>query len=77
MAITTPIGYSQAELRQAQLEDPNIEEILQAKQGNCKPTADHAKGQSLEYRRLLQQWEQLTVLDGVLWRVYAQPREDR
>ena len=77
VAITTPIGYSQAELRQAQLEDPNIEEILQAKQGNCKPTADHAKGQSLEYRRLFQQWEQLTVLDGVLWRVYAQPREDR
>ena len=66
MALTTPIGYSHAELRQAQLEDPNVGEILQAKQDNCKPAADYAKGQSLEYRRLLQQWEQLIVSDGVL-----------
>ena len=43
-----------AELHQAQLEDPNIGEILQAKQGNCRPSMEHAKGHSLEYRRLLQ-----------------------
>ena len=77
VAVTTPIGYSHAELRQAQLEDPSIGEILQAKQGNCKPATEHAKGQNLEYRRLFQQWEQLTVSDGILWREYAQPREDR
>ena len=77
VAATTPIGYSHVELRQAQLEDPIIGEILQAKQGNCKPATEHAKGQNLEYRRLFQQWEQLTVSDGILWREYAQPREDR
>ena len=77
VAVTTPIGYSHAELCQAQLEDPIIREILQAKQGNCKPATEHAKGQNLEYRRLFQQWEQLTVSDGILWREYAQPREDR
>ena len=72
-----PIGYSHAELCQAQLEDPNVGEVLQAKQDNYKPAADYPKGQSLEYRRLLQQWEQLIVSDGVLWRLYVQPREDR
>ena len=77
VAVTTPIGYSHAELRQAQLEDPSIGEILQAKQGNCKPATEHPKGQNLEYRRLFQQWEQLTVSDGILWREYAQPIEDR
>ena len=75
--VAHPIGYSHAELCQAQLEEPSIGEILQAKQGNCKPATEHAKGQNLEYRRLFQQWEQLTVSDGILWREYAQPREDR
>ena len=63
---STPIGYSHAELHQAQLQDSIIGEILQAKQGNCKPTIEYAKAHSLEYRRLLQQWEQLTMSDGVL-----------
>ena len=45
VAVTIPIGYSHAELRQAQLEDPSIGEILQAKQGNRKPATEHGKGQ--------------------------------
>lgn len=65
------------ELHQAQLEDPNIGDILIAKQSNCKPAIEHAKGQSLEYRRLLQQWEQLSVRDGLLCRNYAQQSEDK
>ena len=54
-----------------------IGEILQAKQEDSKPASEHAKGQRVEYRRFFQQWEQLTVSDGILWRIYAQPREDR
>ena len=67
----------QSYVHQAQLQDSIIGEILQAKQGNCKPTIEYAKAHSLEYRRLLQQWEQLTMSDGVLWRVYTQPRENQ
>ena len=64
---TISIGYSQEEIRQAQLEDSIIGEILQAKQEDSKPASEHAKGQRMEYRRLFQQWEQLTVSDGILW----------
>ena len=77
VAAIIPVGYSPVELHQAQLEDPNIGDILIAKQSNCKPAIEHAKGQSLEYRRLLQQWEQLSMRDGLLCRNYAQPSEDK
>ena len=46
MATTILTGYSIAELCQAQLEDPNIGEVLQAKQGNCRQSVEHAKSQS-------------------------------
>ena len=77
LAATTLTGYSTAELHQAQLEDPNIGKVLQAKQGNCRPSMEQAKSRSLEYRRPLQQWEQLSVMDGVLMRLYTQPRENQ
>ena len=70
VATTTLTGYSTAELQQAQLEDPNIGEILQAKQGNCRASMEHVKSRSLEYHRLLQQWDQLSVMDGVLLQLY-------
>ena len=37
---------------------------------------NESNGESLEYRRLLQQWDQLIVQEGILWQLYAQPRED-
>ena len=37
---------------------------------------NESNGESLEYHRLLQQWDQLIVQEGILWRLYAQPRED-
>ena len=42
-----------------------------------KPHLNHAKSQSLQYRRLYQQWDQLMVQDGVLWRQYEHPAEQR
>ena len=65
------IGYSQEEIRQAQLEDSIIGGILRAKQEDSKPASEHAEEQRVEYRRLFQQWEQLPVSDGILWRIYA------
>ena len=38
---------------------------------------EHAKSRNLEYRRLLQQWEQLSVMDEVLLQLYTQPRENQ
>ena len=62
-------------IRRMQLDDNIVGSLLQAKETNQKPSADHAKCQGLEYRRLYQQWDQLVAQEGVLWRYYAQPRE--
>ena len=70
------LGYTTAELSQAQIEDHNISRLLQAKQQNQRPLMNESNGESLEYRHLLQQWDQLIVQEGILWRLYAQPRED-
>ena len=70
------LGYTTAELSQAQTEDYNISRLLQAKQQNQRPLMNESNGESLEYRHLLQQWDQLIVQEGILWRLYAQPRED-
>ena len=50
--------------------------LLLARESNQQPSQDQAKGQGLEYRRLLQQWDQLTVHHGVLWRYCVKPNED-
>ena len=72
----TALGYTTAELSQAQTEDHNIGRLLQAKQQNQRPLMNESNGESLEYHHLLQQWHQLIVQEGILWRLYAQPRED-
>ena len=49
-AVTTSVmGYSPAELQQAQAEDHVIGKILQSKQANCRPSVAHSTGESLEY----------------------------
>ena len=68
-------GYSSEEIRCMQLDDKCLGELLQAKESHQKPSQDHSKSQSTEYRRLYQQWDQLIVRSGVLWRYYAQPNE--
>ena len=75
-AVTTSVmGYSPVELQQAQADDQVIGKLLQAKQANCRPSVAHSTGETLEYRRLLQQWDQLLIQDGLLWRIFAQPQE--
>ena len=68
-------GYSSDELQQMQLDDKYLEGLLQAKESSQKPSQDYSRSQSLQYRRLYQQWDQLVVREGVLWRYYAQPDE--
>ena len=75
-ALTSPTmmcGYSHQDLRLMQVQDSYVSEILRAKEQKQQPSPEYAKGQS----RFLQQWEQLVMRDGVLWRYYAQPYEDR
>ena len=66
-------GYSSQDMRALQLEDKGIGPVLKAKEADQRPSADLIKGESLEYRRLLQQWDQLIIRNGVLWRCYVQP----
>ena len=59
---------SNEELRSKQLEDPIVGYLLRAREANEKPTADDLKGKSRAVKRLVQLWERLEVVDGVLWR---------
>ena len=70
-------GYSSRELRNLQLNDECLGQLLLARERNQQPSQDYAKGQCIEYRRLLQQWDQLSVQDGVLWRYCIQPDDGR
>ena len=71
-------GYSAHEMRDLQVKDNCIGQILLAKEADQQPSQDQAKRQSIEYRRLLQQWDQLylKVCNGVLWWYCIQPSED-
>ena len=68
-------NHTAEDLRQAQLLDRSIGGILQAKETDKKPSAEFAQSQCPSYRRLHQQWDQLVVQEGVLWRHYHTPSE--
>jgi len=57
-------GYSGQNIRDFQLNDPCIGELLLACKRNLKSAQEQAKGKDIQYCRLLQQWEQLTVRNG-------------
>jgi len=69
-------GYSGQNIRDFQLNDPCIGEMLLVCKRNRKPTQEQAKGKDVQNRRLLQQWEQLTVRNGILWRQFVYPSRD-
>ena len=74
-AVNLAGGHTAEEVRQAQLSDECVGEILQAKEIEKRPTSEFSRGQSPNYRRLHQQWDQLIVREGVLWRHYHTPSE--
>ena len=61
------LGLSQRDLREAQLADPNLGEILKAKEAGKDTPPWTPQGQAMEIKRLIQLWNQLRVKDGLLW----------
>ena len=70
-------GFSVEELHQLQLDDNAVGQLLRAKETNWKPTNAYEKSQGIEYRHLSQQWDQLSIQDGVLWWNFMHPNQDR
>ena len=57
-------GYSAHDMRDLQLKDDSIGQLLLAKETGQQVLQDQARGQSIEYRRLLQEWNQPSVCNG-------------
>ena len=66
-------GYSSEDMHDFQLNDNCVGPILRTIEANQQIEPDLAKGQNLENCQLLQQWDQLIVHNGVLWRCYMHP----
>ena len=49
-------GFYLEGMRQLQLDDDTVGQLLRAKETNQKPTVAYEKSQSIEYHRLSQQW---------------------
>ena len=60
-------------LRDTQLADATLGPLLRAKETGSKPSLEQLGGVSRSSRRLLQLWDQLTVCDEVLCRLFETP----
>ena len=63
-------SYVPANIKDKQMEDQELQLIITAKQSNERITPAQEAAQSLELCRLLQIWDQLTVSNGVLYRLF-------
>ena len=61
----TVCGYSIQDLRNMQLADGCIGQLLIAKEQDKQPSLNFAKTRPVAYRRLFQQWDQLIISNGV------------
>ena len=66
-------GYSSDQLRNMQLCDSYIGQVLRWKEQGEQPPTDFVKTHPVPLRRFMQQWDQLVVNKGILYRQYAQP----
>ena len=64
---------TQEELCQYQTDDPVLGPVLEHLHAGRKPEGDDLRAYSPLVRRLLQQWQQLEVKGGVLWRRFVNP----
>ena len=62
--------HTNTDLRTLQLQDPVIGPVLVAKENNKLPSRDTVSGCSLQTRRLFQIWDQLSLTDGLLTRLF-------
>ena len=70
IATTSLTPPASDDLRDAQLNDPDIGPVLHAKEmtSPSPPSQREQSGKSITTRRLFQLWDQLVIRDGVLWR---------
>lgn len=61
-------GWNTAEIRQKQLEDPNIGSILVAIEDETRPTWKSVSDKSGELKTLWRQWDRLRMVSGILYR---------
>ena len=64
-------------LQWKQRHDPHIEPVLRAREANVKPSADSIKALSVQSHKLFQLWDQLTIVDGLLFRQYVRPDSNK
>ena len=64
------LNQETSDLHRAQLADPIVSPVLQAKQENERRNSNEINHYPPATRRLFQLWDQLQVNDGVLWRIF-------
>ena len=70
-------GYSPQQLCSMQFADECIGLLLNAKEKDEQPSCNFAKSQPISFHRLLQQWDQLVTVNGVLYRQFLQPNDSQ
>ena len=65
------------ELRTSQLHDNVVGPVLQAKETNCRLSKDSLKQHCREVTQLEQQWDQLVLQHGVLYRRFESPSRNQ
>ena len=79
VAMLTPsnmvCGYLPQQLRSMQLAGECIGHLVKAKEKEERPSCNFTKYQPVAFRRLLQQWDQLVLINGVLYRQFMHPNE--
>jgi len=73
--LASAMAYPPEELRAAQLDDPSIGFVLTSKEANQHP--DTAPKNIAGDQRLWQLWNQLTVNNGLLYRMFKDQNQDR
>ena len=57
-------------IREVQSADPMIGPVLRAKEAGTPPTAEFTTASNHHTRQLVQQWDQLVIKDGILYRKF-------
>ena len=65
------LGMDKVEMHKLQADDPIIGYVLQSKEAGCKPPANEVQGKGYRTRKLMQIWDQLSLIDGILVRHYV------
>ena len=69
------LGMDKVEMHKLRADDPIIGYVLQSKEAGCKPPANEVQGKGYRTRKLMQIWDQLSLIDGILVRHYVHPTQ--